>query len=208
MLPVKQEINLYLPRFEPASLPQSVKTLGATLLLVVVGVVILLFVVSSMRFWYATELDQLNQQKNKLAINLKSMMAKQPPQEIDQKLKSKLEHYNKLLIMRTEIISFLEANKQAGFSDLIENLSSDSDSNPDVWLSKFRIFNNGSDVQINGYVKEPSGVSKYLKSLSLRDSYDGRSFKQIRIDSNNKINKFFLSTEVVGGNSSIYEGME
>jgi hypothetical protein len=55
--------------------------------------------------------------------------------------------------------------------------------------------NKGDDIQLFGYAKTPSQVSKYIEMLGDQNSYKGRSFQQIKIKKSIVGgNEFYIST--------------
>lgn len=194
---VKQNVNLYLPRFRPAQLPASIKLLiksvGAALALMLLIIISL----ASTRFYLQSQLEKTQQDQQALNDELMAVLAKIPNMTIDKRLEENITREKELLAKQKRVISFLRQdsiNDSVSFTALVEQLSQQDVKG--VWLSKFEVIHQGNDIQLFGFAQSPDKVSKYLTMLGKQEAYQGRVFKQIEVKSGKEAwSEFFLSTQ-------------
>jgi hypothetical protein len=194
---VKQQINLYLPRFRPEQLSAAMQLLVKSLAAALVFLLLVSIILMSSRMILQSQLEQSKQDQLMLTAELDGALAKMPNLMVDNILLEKIENQKELLKKQKRVISFLRQdsiNDKASFTPLVEQLSQQSVEG--VWLSRFEVINYGKDIQLFGYAKTPDKVSKYLSMLGENEAYQGRVFKQIQVKRGNKSwSEFFLSTQ-------------
>jgi Tfp pilus assembly protein PilN len=197
MLPVKHNINLYLPRFKSPKLSPEVLRLINVCLITFFGLVVAYFGLFVFHAYSSGNLAELEKEQQKLSRELKTLIAKFPNTSIDKNLQANLEREKKLLAKQKRVVSFLRQDfigERSSFTPLVEQLSQQEVSG--IWLSKIEIFNQGNDIQLSGFAKVPEKVSLYITTLGSKNAYRGRAFKYINImQGDNSWNEFFLSTK-------------
>jgi hypothetical protein len=194
---VKQQINLYLPRFRPEQLSAAMQLLVKSLAGALVFLLLVSILLMSSRLILQSQLEQSKQDQLMLTAELDGALAQMPNLSVDNTLLEKIENQKELLKKQKRVISFLRQdsiNDKASFTPLVEQLSQQSVEG--VWLSRFEVNNYGKDIQLYGYAKTPDKVSKYLSMLGENEAYQGRVFKQIEVKRGKKSwSEFFLSTQ-------------
>lgn len=197
MQEVKQSINLYLPRFQPAQLSNEVKLLFKAVLSIVFFSLLLVVISAAYRSYYKEEKLVSEQEKLVLSDSLRSAISQIPDRTPDKNLVDRVNKKTKLLKKKQKVIEYLyrdSISEGESFTDLVGQLSEQKVEG--VWLSKIEVLNKGKDIQLYGYAKYPDMVSSYLEMLSNKEAYRGRGFKQIEIDKHEQWNKFYISTMV------------
>lgn len=194
---VKQQVNLYLPRFRPAQLSAAMKLLLKSILAVFVFMLVVSMLLASTRLILQSQLALAEQEQQALNDKLTAVLSKIPNMTIDKSLQQKIEREELLLKKQKRVISFLRQdsiNDSTSFTPLVEQLSQQEVKG--VWLSKFEIIHQGKDIQLFGFAQSPDKVSKYLTMLGGQEAYQGRVFKQIQVKRGEKAwSEFFLSTK-------------
>ncbi|MEH6448580.1 MAG: PilN domain-containing protein [Oleispira sp.] len=194
---VKQQVNLYLPRFKPAQLSAAMKLLIKSMLAVFAILLVASILLASTRLILQSQLDQAQQGQQILNDELSAVLSKIPNMTIDKALQERIEREKQLLGKQNRVISFLRQdsiNDSTSFTPLVEQLSQQAVKG--VWLSKFEIINQGKDIQLFGFAQSPDKVSKYLTMLGNQEAYQGRVFKQIQVKRGERAwSEFFLSTQ-------------
>jgi Tfp pilus assembly protein PilN len=196
MLEVKQRIDLYLPRFQPAQLSREVKILFIAIASVfgifLVTTVVLILMKSSL------ENDVVIKKQEQIELNeaLARAISQIPNVTADLNLINRIAREKRVFKKNQKVIAYLyqnTINEGENFTGLVDQLAQQTVKN--VWLDKFQVLNQGQDVQLFGYAKTPKQVSQYMKMLGAQPSYDGRNFQQIQIKkSDNGWNEFYIST--------------
>jgi len=194
---VKQQINLYLPRFRPEQLSAAMQLLVKSTAAVLAMLLVVSIILKSSQMILQSQLEQSNLDQLALNAELENALTQMPNLSIDNTLLKKIELQKQLSKKQKRVISFLRQdsiNDKASFTPLVEQLSQQSVEG--VWLSRFEVINYGKDIQLFGYAKTPDKVSKYLSMLGENEAYQGRVFKQIQVKRGNKSwSEFFLSTQ-------------
>ena len=194
---VKQQINLYLPRFRPEQLSAAMQLLVKSTAVALAVLLLVSIILMSSRMILQSQLEKSKQDQFMLTAELDDALAKMPNLMVDNILLEKIENQKELLKKQKRVISFLRQdsiNDKASFTPLVEQLSQQSVEG--VWLSRFEVINYGKDIQLFGFAKTPDKVSKYLSMLGENEAYQGRVFKQIQVKRGNKSwSEFFLSTQ-------------
>lgn len=195
MQEVKQSINLYLPRFQPAKLSKEVKRL----MILLTSVVMFSLFLTMMSFFYVSfyegEKSRAEQEKVELDIALKKAVAQIPSKTKDQGLVRQIDSKDKMLGKKQQVIEYLyrdTINEGESFTKLVSQLSDKKLRS--VWLSKIEVLNKGKDIQLSGYAKEADQVSEYIELLGEKESYQGRGFNKIEISKFERWNQFIIST--------------
>jgi Tfp pilus assembly protein PilN len=148
------------------------------------------------KLYLGSQLEQEKIEQQELNQELVKVIAQLPNAIVDKNLLMQIEREKKLLLKQKRVISFLRQdsiNDSSSFTPLVEQLSQQNITG--IWLSKFEVANQGQDIQLFGYAKTPSQVSRYLTMLGTQPAYQGRAFKQILVNRGDQAwNKFFLST--------------
>jgi Tfp pilus assembly protein PilN len=196
MLEVKQRIDLYLPRFQPAQLSREVKILFIAIASVfgifLVTTIVLILMKSSL------ENDVVIKKQEQIELNeaLARAISQIPNVTADLNLINRIAREKRVFKKNQKVIAYLyqnTINEGENFTGLVDQLAQQTVKN--VWLDKFQVLNQGQDVQLFGYAKTPKQVSQYMKMLGAQPSYDGRNFQQIQIKkSDNGWNEFYIST--------------
>lgn len=195
MQKVKQSINLYLPRFQPAQLPAEVKKLFMVLAVTIFLSLLSVAIGAAYASYYKGQREVSEQKKVQLSTQLEKIISQVPDKTPDKNLIEKLNKKENLLIKKQKVIAYLyrdTINEGESFTSLISQLSRQKIDG--VWLSKIEILNKGKDVQLYGYAKYPNSVSSYLEMLSNQPSYQGRGFKRIEIKKLERWSEFYIST--------------
>lgn len=194
---IKQNINLYLPRFRPPQLSDEIRSLVRSFIIVFCIILVSSITLASLRFLFQSQLEQAQHQQEILNNKLNTVIAQIPDMTIDKALEDHIERGKQLLGKQRKVISFLRQdsiNEGSSFTPLVEQLSQQNVKG--VWLSKFEVTNQGKDIELTGFSKTPERVSKYLAMLGEKSAYQGRVFKQIKVTRSKKAwNEFFLSTQ-------------
>lgn len=197
MLPVKHQINLYLPRFRPPKLPREVIVLLLAGSLTILALFIITLVLWGFNAYTAANIEQLQAEQREHNSELKELLAQLPDMNVDSSLEARIAREQKQLNQQRRVISFLRQdliNDSSSFTSLFEQLSHQNVTG--IWLSKIEILNKSADIQLYGYAQTPNKVSRYISALGEKSAYIGRSFKQINVtQSQQSWNEFFLSTK-------------
>lgn len=197
MLPVKHQINLYLPRFRPPKLPREILMLLMVSAITILGVLIVTLAGWLFNSYTESKIEQLQVDKNQKANELKILTAQLPQYRLDSDLEANIQKTEEHIKRQNKIISFLNQDlveESESFTPLFEQLSQQRVSG--IWLSKIEILNSGEDIQLYGSAKTPEKVSQYISGLGEKSAYSGRSFKQINvIQADHARSDFFLSTK-------------
>lgn len=196
MWKIKQKVNLYSNEFRP---PQPPKELIMTALLIAT-VVLLSLLIKIALFAFQQYLD--NQiaaeelRKIQLVDQLQIENEKLAKLNVDPFLVAQVERERGQIQQRQKVLSFLREQRFSdgvSLAELTENLAVEDG----VWLTNFRFFENGEQIELAGLSKKAQGVTDYLAILGSKEPYRGRTFKHIEIEELNdqKINKFRLSTK-------------
>lgn len=196
MLEVKQRINLYLPRFQPATLSSETKILlisiSSVLGMLLVSVVILVLMKSSLE----DDVQRSKQEQDELSEALTRAVSQIPNVVADLNLIKRIAREKRVLKKKQKVITYLyqnTINEGENFTGLVDQLAQQTVKG--IWLEKFEILNQGEDIQLFGYAKTPKQVSKYMGMLGTQSSYEGRNFQQIQIKESDKgWNEFYIST--------------
>ena len=195
MQKIKQSINLYLPRFQPAQLSAEVKQLFIALILAVLASILSIALSAVYASYYKEERAISEKSKIQLSAELEKVIAQVPDKTPDKNLIERLTKKEHLLIRKQKVIEYLyrdTINEGESFTLLVSELSKQQIE--DVWLSKIEVLNKGKDIQLYGYAKYPDTVSSYLEMLSNQPSYQGRGFKRIEINKLERWSEFYIST--------------
>lgn len=205
MLPVKHQINLYLPRFRPPKLSQDVwKFIKAFVitLLVLITLTLVLYIAKS---YLASQVEQLTQEQTYQTRVLSDLNAQLPSMSVDKNLEASIVREKELLANQKRAISFLRQDsisEKSSFTPLVAQLSEQSVKG--IWLSKIEIMNQGNDIQLYGFAQNPNFISQYIAALGEKNAYRGRTFKQITVSqSETRWKQFFLSTKQQAANTSV-----
>lgn len=197
MLPVKHQINLYLPRFRPPKLPREVIVLMLASSLTILALFIITLGLWAFNAYTAANIEQLQAEQREHNSELKELLAQLPDMNVDSSLEARIAREQKQLSQQRRVISFLRQdliNDSSSFTSLFEQLSHQNVTG--IWLSKIEILNKSADIQLYGYAQTPNKVSRYISALGEKSAYIGRSFKQINVtQSQQSWNEFFLSTK-------------
>lgn len=197
MLPVKHQINLYLPRFRPPKLPREVIVLMLAGSLTILALFIITLVLWGFNAYTAANIEQLQAEQREHNSELKELLAQLPDMNVDASLEARIAREQKQLNQQRRVISFLRQdliNDSSSFTSLFEQLSHQNVTG--IWLSKIEILNKSADIQLYGYAQTPNKVSRYISALGEKSAYIGRSFKQINVTQGQQSwNEFFLSTK-------------
>lgn len=200
MLPVKHQINLYLPRFRPPTLSREVLLLIKAAVSTVAGLFLVALVLWGMNSYTTAKIEDLQTQQSEASDQLAALIAQQPNMNLDENLKESINKEEAQLAQQKRVISFLRQdliNERSSFTSLFEQLSQQKVSG--IWLSKIEFLNNGKNIQLYGFAQSPEKVSRYISALGEQNSYIGRTFKQINVtQGDNAWNEFFLSTKKQG----------
>lgn len=196
MLEVKQRINLYLPRFQPAQLSAEVKKLMQVLLATIGIIVLIVSVLVFAKHSIEQQAVEMEQKKEELAEALKKVLSQIPNAIADANLINRIAREKIVLRKKRQVRDYLyqdRIGKGENFTGLVDQLAKQTVKG--IWLSKFEVLNKGEDIQLFGYAKTPKQVSKYIEMLGAQEAYKGRNFQQIEIkESNNRWNEFYIST--------------
>lgn len=197
MLPVKHQINLYLPRFRPPKLPREVIVLMLAGSLTILALFIITLGLWAFNAYTAANIEQLQAEQREHNSELKELLAQLPDMNVDASLEARIAREQKQLNQQRRVISFLRQdliNDSSSFTSLFEQLSHQNVTG--IWLSKIEILNKSADIQLYGYAQTPNKVSRYISALGEKSAYIGRSFKQINVTQGQQSwNEFFLSTK-------------
>lgn len=196
MQQVKQRINLYLPRFQPAQLSRETKKLFIAVFSVLAVFLLVLGVVVLMKSSMAADVIQSKQDQDELNQALARAVSQIPNVTADSNLIHRITREKRVLSKKKKVITYLyqnTINEGENFTGLVDQLAQQTVKN--IWLEKFEILNRGQDVQLFGYAKTPKQVSKYMAMLGTQPSYEGRNFQQIIIKKSDKGgSEFYVST--------------
>lgn len=196
MLNVKQKINLYLPRFQPAQLSLEIKKLLQVLAITIGVIVFTTSVLVILKYNVEQQIVEVEQEKEELAEALKLALSQIPNAIADANLIIRIAREKSVLKKKKQVRDYLyqdRIGKGENFTDLVDQLAKQTVEG--IWLSKFEVLNKGEDIQLFGYAKTPKQVSKYIEMLGTQESYQGRNFQQIEIKKTNRSwNEFYIST--------------
>jgi len=196
MLEVKQKINLYLPRFQPAKLSSEVKVLCASTLVSLLALFSLSAIIFSVNNSIKSEIVEVREEKEDLDKALTRAISKIPNAVADSNLINRIAREKIVLIKKEQVRDYLyqdRIGKGENFTNLVDQLAKQSVQG--IWLSKFEILNKGKDIQLFGYVKTPNEISKYIEMLGTQEAYRGRNFQQIKIKKSDRTwSEFYIST--------------
>lgn len=196
MLDVKQRINLYLPRFQPAQLSQETTRLFISI--AAVFGVMLMSIILLLAMNSAAENELLIGKQKKVELNdaLARAISQIPNVTADANLVHRIEREKIVIKKKNQVIEYLykdTISEREDFTGLVDQLSLQSIDG--IWLESFEVLNRGQDVQLYGYAKTPRQVSKYIEALGAQEAYAGRNFQQINIKKSTRgWNKFYIST--------------
>lgn len=196
MLEVKQRINLYLPRFQPAQLSSETKILFISITSVV-GIFLLLMIILLL-MKSSAENDVLKSKQHQVELNdaLTRAISQIPNVTADSNLINRIAREKNVLNKKQKVITYLyqnTINEGENFTGLVDQLAQQTVKG--IWLERFEILNQGQDIQLFGYAKTPKQVSRYMGMLGTQSSYEGRNFQQIQINkSDNGWHEFYIST--------------
>ena len=197
MLPVKHQINLYLPQFRPPKLPQEVLTLLMACAITILGVLVVSAGAWLFNSYTESQIERLQSEKEQKKNELKILVNQLPKYQLDSDLEMKIQKAEEQIKRQYKIISFLNQDlveDSGSFTPLFEQLSQQKISG--IWLSKIEILNSGENIQLYGSDQTTEKVSKYISALGEQSSYAGRNFKQINVTQGEHAwNDFFLSTK-------------
>lgn len=196
MLNVKQKINLYLPRFQPAQLSLEVKKL-INVLAISIGLIAFSGIVLVIaKYNLEQQIAEVEQEREELAEALKQALSQIPNAIADANLIARIAREKSVLRKKAQVRDYLyqdRIGKGENFTGLVEQLAKQTVDG--IWLSKFEVLNKGEDIQLYGYAKTPKQVSKYIEMLGTQQSYQGRNFQQIEIKKTEySWNEFYIST--------------
>lgn len=196
MTEIKQKINLYLPRFQPEKLSKETKNLFFA---ISSAFAILVFIIASLMIINSLVDSEIvnNQQKSEvLNKKLEQAISKIPNVTADSNLVNRIKQQKSVIKKKQQVIAYLykdTISEGENFTSLVDQLAQQNVQG--IWLNKFEILNKGNDVQLFGYAKTPSQVSKYIEMLGAQNAYQGRNFQQIKINkSAQRWNDFYIST--------------
>lgn len=196
MQKIKQRINLYLPRFQPAQLSNEAKKLFVVFFSVLGLFLITVAVLGLMRSFIENDIVDGRKNQDELNEALARATSQIPNVTADSNLIHRIAREKRVLNKKQKVITYLYQNtitEGENFTGLVDQLAQQTVK--DIWLSKFEILNKGNDIQLFGYAKTPTQVSKYMAMLGTQLSYEGRNFQQIKIEeSDAKWSEFYIST--------------
>jgi hypothetical protein len=213
MQQVKQRINLYLPRFQPAQLSRETKKLFILVFSVLAVFLLVLGIVVLMKSSMESDVVQSKQDQDELNQALARAVSQIPNVTADSNLIHRITREKRVLSKKQKVITYLyqnTINEGENFTGLVDQLAQQTVKN--IWLKKFEILNRGQDIQLFGYAKTPKQVSKYMAMLGTQSSYEGRNFQQIIIKKSDKGgSEFYVSTLTLKAitaieNSDVMEG--
>jgi Tfp pilus assembly protein PilN len=196
MTEVKQKINLYLPRFQPERLSKEAKELFISVLATLVLLMLVVIAFLAINFFSTAGIADQEKSLSILNADLADAVSKIPNTTPDTNLVNRIAKEKLAVYRKQKVIDYLykdTISEGENFTNLIDQLAQQDIK--EIWLNKIEVLNKGDDIQLFGYAKRPSQVSKYIEMLGLQEAYKGRSFQQIKINnSTNNWNEFYIST--------------
>ncbi|HCM05169.1 MAG TPA: hypothetical protein DIC30_04065 [Oceanospirillales bacterium] len=196
MTEVKQKINLYLPRFQPERLSKEARELFLSIFATFGFLSVI--VIALLLINYASEVEVTEKEKEGALLNseLEEAISKIPNTTPDANLINRIAKEKLSIAKKQKVIAYLyqdTISEGENFTSLVDQLAQQGVKG--VWLNKIEVLNKGDDIQLFGYAKTPSQVSKYIEMLGDQNSYKGRSFQQIKIKKSIVGgNEFYIST--------------
>ena len=196
---IQQRVNFYLEEFRPPGLPQPVRRL-----LLQLGLSTLLMLLAALALlgywqWLGSTQQQTELLTHSLTQQLEDEMARHPPLVVDSGLQQQLAEARRQLSNSQKILLYLgreQLQQSQSFTPLIAQLGEQQVSG--VWLQRFSVRDGGQQIRLQGFVDEPSKLSRYVVELLQRSAYAGKSFSQIDVQrSEQRWLSFVLDTEVV-----------
>ncbi len=191
-----QQINLYKENLRKKVLLLSMQHLSqATLALVV-----LLGLWHGVNIYQLTSLQtDINHAKTMLATKQKKLQhleARLPKLRKDPKFQNQLSLLEKDLVNKQAVLSILSNQKLGntkGFTAYFEGLARQTING--LWLTKLYFMQGGRQLNIQGQLKQPELLPKYLQALSNEAIFKGTEFKHfiIQREDKNKALSFVLN---------------
>lgn len=179
---MSQQINLY----DPALLK---KRELLTVTNVAVLSVILLLAVGGWGFSARMQMAKLVTESQDLGPKVKSLqeqlievgkqLASARP---DPRLEAELTSSRNTLALRGEIIAALKkgvGGGAAGYGEYLRGLARQSPSG--LWLTGFRVGENGTAMEIHGRMLDPALLPEYIRRLSSEPAFKGRAFATLKV---------------------------
>lgn len=202
---IQQRINFYLAEFRPPVLPPPVRRL-----LVLLGLSLLLLCLAALallgyRQWLLTEQQQTALVTQRLTQQLEEERARRPLRVADAALQQQLQEARQQLANSQKIWLYLgreQLQQSQSFTPLIAQLGEQQVSG--IWLQGFTVHAAGQQIRLQGFVDEPSKLSRYVTGLLQRSAYAGKSFRQIDVQrTERRWMSFVLDTEMAADQSSL-----
>lgn len=179
---VKQRVNFYLDEFQPPRIPADLNRLliGA----VVHGVLFLLVLVGLVINWYyqGNRLMHISREQSSVEQQVANIERERPPLLLDEQLVAERDRTRRNLESSQRILRFLsqqELSSSYSFTSMVEQLGEQNING--VWLNRFAFYDEGKQINIEGYTDDPAKVSRYVTTLLARSSYEQHAFRFVDV---------------------------
>ena len=179
---VKQRVNFYIEEFRPPRIPTDLNHLmiGAA----VHGVLFVLVLIGLVINWYyqGNRLMKITQSQVMVEQQVANIERERPPLHLDDQLVAERDRARRNLESSQRILRFLtqqELRSSYSFTSMVEQLGEQNING--VWLSRFAFFDEGKQINIEGYTDDPAKVSRYVSTLLARSSYEQHAFRFVDV---------------------------
>lgn len=182
---MKQQINLYQERFRARRVVLPARTIAVAELVTLVAVIMISVLIQwSVHHTEATR-TRLSAERESLQQRTAQLRQAVDRQSIDKQLETRVNEANKELMARTQVLEWVAESQERNsvtFSALLEGPGRRHVSG--LWLSRIKIGQAGSALQLTGDVLDPELVPEFLTALQQEPAYVGREFRKLILEAN------------------------
>lgn len=192
-----QRINLYREKKQRKIILPLRQIIIINIVLIAILFVDTLYMVYSY-YRTAVELNRLQASQERLNKGLVSAQRAIPTEEQKVQLQKKLSELQEVNSYREKMYATLTQLHYQAYTGLSVYLNSMAErAIPDLWLTKFHLEQNGTQIALEGVTLNSSSVPKYLEELGKTKIFSNRSFEKLQIflDEPTQQIKFIVSSK-------------
>jgi len=179
---VKQRVDFYLEEFQPPRIPADLERMliGAAVHGILFAVVLVGLVIN----WYyqGARLADMTAAQSRVEQQVANIERERPPLHLNEELVRERDKARRDLESSQKILRFLtqqDIKSSVSFTSMVEQLGEQDIRG--VWLKRFSFFNEGRDINIEGYTDDPAKVSRYVSALLNRSGYENQAFRFVDV---------------------------
>ncbi|WP_370315431.1 hypothetical protein [Thalassolituus sp.] len=179
---VKQRINFYLEEFQPPRIPSDLERLIIGVAVHAVLFVIVLFGLMINFYYQGHRLDGMTLRQAEVEQQVANIERERPPLSLDEALVSERDRARRNLESSQKILRFLtqqDLRSSHSFTTMVSQLGEQDVRG--VWLQRFAFYEEGKQINIEGFTDDPAKVSRYVSSLLGRSGYRNHAFRFVDV---------------------------